>query len=352
MIKILKSDEKIWKIYTRSEEYNPPFLDRFDRFNYCASNDENVLEPNVSKFLVENGLKIKYPKGKKFAVCLTHDIDKAFLYWKTRCYSCLQQLTKFKLKSSMKELLRKNPYMNFKEIIDIEKTYGAKSSFYIMTTNKDIFSDPLYNAKNLEEKLKFIIENGWEIGLHGGYYSYNNYDSIKKEKEKLEKIIEKEVMGYRSHFLRFKIPDTWKLLSEIGFKYDTTLGYADIVGFRNGMCHPFKPFNLNENKEIDILEIPLVIMDNALFTHMNLNFDESWQICKKLIDTVINVKGVITVLWHNTSFDEVENNEMKKLYEKILKYSYEKNGWLTSAEEIFQWWIENKNLMYKKIGFE
>lgn len=343
---ILKND-RIWKIYTRNEEYNPLVLDRFNRFNYYASSNKNILEPMVSRFLMENGSEINYPDGKKFAVCLTHDVDKVFLYWKARCSNCLKELARLKFNSSIKGLFRRNPYLNFREIMDIENRYNARSSFYILTTNRDILNDPLYDAKDLEDELKHVIDQGWEVGLHGGYYSYNNFGLIKYEKERLEKIIGKTVVGYRNHFLRFSIPRTWELLSHVGFKYDTTLGFADMVGFRNGMCYPFKPFDLNENKKINILEIPLAISDGALFSQMHLDFDESWKICKKIIDNVIAVNGVVTVSWHNTSFDEVECMDMKRLYDKILKYSYERNGWLTSGEKIWKhvFW-KNPNMIF------
>jgi len=85
---------------------------------------------------------------------------------------------------------------------------------------------------------------------------------------KLEKVLGKKIVGYRNHYLKFKVPETWGLPKEAGFKYDTTLGYADCVGFRNGMCHPFKPFDLNINSYINILEIPLIIMDRTLFDYM------------------------------------------------------------------------------------
>jgi hypothetical protein len=47
--------------------------------------------------------------------------------------------------------------------------------------------------------------------------------------------------------------------------YDTTFGYNDLVGFRNGMCYPFRPYNLNTASEVNILEIPLALMDGTLF---------------------------------------------------------------------------------------
>lgn len=36
------------------------------------SKHRHILEPQVSRFLVENGLSFEYPEGKDFAVCLTH----------------------------------------------------------------------------------------------------------------------------------------------------------------------------------------------------------------------------------------------------------------------------------------
>jgi peptidoglycan/xylan/chitin deacetylase (PgdA/CDA1 family) len=127
-----------------------------------------------------------------------------------------------------------------------------------------------------------------------------------QEKKILEDIIGKKIVGYRNQYLKFKIPDTWEMLSEAGFKYDTTFGYADCAGFRNGMCHPFKPFNLNTGKEIDILEIPLVIMDCTLLRdYMRLDFERAWKLTKLLINRVEQYNGVITILWHNNFYDRV-----------------------------------------------
>jgi hypothetical protein len=178
------------------------------------------------------------------------------------------------------------------------------------------------------------------VGLHGGYYSYNNYEEIFNEKRRLESLLGKEIIGFRNHYLRFKTPDSWKILSKAGFKYDTTFGYSDMVGFRNGMCHPFKPYDLNEEKEIDILEIPLVIMDVALFDVAS-SFEEAWNCAKKLIDTVEENSGIITILWHNNVFSSSFRFNWLLLYEKILKYCYEKNAWMASGEEIWKFWTRH-----------
>jgi len=338
----LKQNKELWDLFTRKEEYHPQQLDKFGRFTYSFSSYKNILEPNVSKFLVEKGFEVEYPGNKKFAVCLTHDVDEIYPPLSHTLLSSLYCVKNLNFKELKNQLFWKykgreySPYWNFKEIMDLEEKYGAKSSFYFLATDKDIRRFR-YNIEDLENELHLIVDKGWEVGLHGGYYAYNDLEEMKKEKKRLERVLGKEVIGYRNHYLRFKVPETWELLAKAGFKYDTTFGYNDMVGFRNGMCHPFKPFNLNSDKEIDILEIPLTIMDGALFSSAN-SFEDAWETTKRLIDTVEKYNGVLTLLWHSNDFNCAFRDDRIRFYEKILKYCYDKNAWMTSGEEIWRWW--------------
>jgi peptidoglycan/xylan/chitin deacetylase (PgdA/CDA1 family) len=350
MIEILKQNNEIWDLFTKKEEYNPLMLDQYDRFPYYLSKRRNIFEPEVSKFLIENGLKIEYPKNKKFAVCLTHDIDVVYLYPSkvSIMYNAAKSLKQGQIKTALKMPFYKanknwNPLCDFEDIMALEEKYDAKSSFYFLTLDKGDL-DFNFKVEDLEREMGNIADKGWEVGLHGGHNAYNNLDEIEGKKMRLEKVLGKKVVGYRNHFLKFNVPDTWELLSKASFKYDTTFGYADCVGFRNGMCHPFKPFNLDTSKEIDILEIPLTIMDGTLFDYMKLDFKEAWKVTKMLIDTVEKYNGVITILWHNTYMV----GEMLKFYEKILKYCDEKGAWMTSGEEIWKWWREERITSIKR----
>ena len=344
MIEKLKQNKELWDLFTRKEEYNPLMLDKYDRFPYYLSKYRNIFEPEVSKFLIENGLEVEYPERKKFAVCLTHDIDVVYLSKQSIILGAAKSLLiQHQIKTALQIPFYNinknwNPWWNFKDIMALEEKYGAKSSFYFLTLNKGDL-DFNFKVEDLEHEIGNIADNSWEVGLHGGHNAYNNFDEIEEKKKRLEKVLGKKVVGYRNHFLKFKVPDTWELLSKAGFKYDATFGYADCVGFRNGMCHPFRPFNLDTGKEIDILEIPLTIMDCTLFDYMKLDMEGAWKITKLLIDTVERYNGVITILWHNTYMA----GENLKFYEKILKYCYEEGAWMTSGEEI---WKVNTDLAF------
>ncbi len=324
MIEQLKNNQEIWEIFTKKEEYepDPEQLDEHQRFKQESSRYKDIFKPKVSEFLVKNGLKVKYPNNKKFAVCLTHDID------------AISLPRRIKLKKNILSFLNKkwDPWYNFNQIIELEKQYNAKSSFYFLATKKGLNRG--YNIQKVKNELINIDKQGWEVGLHGGYYSYNNIEELKKEKQIIENILNKPIIGFRSHYLRFEIPQTWELLRQAGFKYDTSFGYAETIGFKNGICHPFKPFNLNTNQQINILEIPLIIMDGHLLRYMNLNNEQAWQKTKELIDQTEKYNGVITILWHNTYFSK----ERVEIYEKILDYCNKKNAWLTSGAQIYDFW--------------
>lgn len=338
MTEILKKDIKMWELFTKKEEYNPIYLDKYNRYPYFLSQNRNVLEPKVSKYLIENGFNPTYPEGKTFAVCLTHDIDLIYENWTDCAFNSIKSIMQKNAIDFIKHSYylinkKKHPYWNFKKIMDIEKRYNAKSSFYFLALDIDNY-DYRYSLEEIYDDMQYILKRGWEIGLHGSHEAYKDISVLKKEKNKIENVLGKKVIGYRNHYLHFKTPLTWEILSEAGFKYDTTYGYPNCVGFRNGMCHPFKPFNLETEKEIEIIEIPLIIMDCTLLgNYMQLNADDAWNLVKEIIDKIEKYKGVITILWHNTYMI----GEKLEFYEKILKYCHDKNAWMTSAEQIYNW---------------
>jgi peptidoglycan/xylan/chitin deacetylase (PgdA/CDA1 family) len=338
MYEILQKDSEIWDLFTRKEEYNSIIRDKNDRFPYYASSNRNIFDPNVSKYLIEQGYHAGYSEEKPFAVCLTHDVDIVYTSLLPKVGIALKYLRLGGLSEfmySVKQMRSKKlPLWNFDEIHSIEEKYDAKSSFFFMAENKGE-RDYFYQIEKFESVMGDIVDRGNEVGLHGGHTTYLNPEEMKLKKERLEKVLNKKIIGYRNHYLRFKTPETWEYLLDAGFVYDSTFGYADCVGFRNGICHPYKPFNLNTGKYIDILEIPLVVMDDSLFDkYMRLDFKIAWEITKRLIDIVAQYHGVITLLWHSENlvlFDQ------RKFYEKILKYCAEKNAWITSGEEISEW---------------
>lgn len=333
MYNILREDSEIWDLFTRKEEYSNPLRDKYDRFPYYASNYRDIFEPKASCYLIEHGYSVTYPDNAPFAVFLTHDIDSIYQSISSKGLSALRSLKQsnpvgaFETLSMMRS--RKLPLCNFSQVMDLEEKYDATSTFFFMTESPGE-KDYAYTIEDLAPEIQNIIDRGWEVGLHGGCTTYLNPQEMREKKELLERVTRKPVIGYRNHYLRFRVPDTWEHLFQAGFQYDATLGYSDCVGFRNGMCHPFRPFNRNTGREIDIVEIPLAIMDRTLDRYMLLDPRGAWEITRRLIDMVERYNGVFTLLWHNNYLEE----ERMRTYEKILGYCRKKDAWMGNGGTI------------------
>jgi len=337
MHEILQKDPEIWDLFTGKEEYNSSLRDKYNRFPYYASQNRTVFEPKASKFLMNNGYHTEYPDGKPFAVCLTHDIDRVYQSITSKSKDAVKNFTRGNLDESFQSIIqirsKKSPYVNFEEIMKLEEHYSARSSFYFLALDP-ADQDYTYQIEDLENEICTIQDWGWEVGLHVGLQGSGDLNKLQQEKRNLEKVTNNPVIGCRNHRLKFIVPDTWELLSQAGFRYDCSFGYADCAGFRNGMCHPFKPYNLHTGKTTEIIEIPQVIMDESLFDkYMRLDSDTAWEITQRLINAVAECQGVITLLWHN--MDLIGNK--RKFYEKILRYCAEKDAWMTSGEDIVTW---------------
>ena len=325
---------------------------------------EEILFSSILHTHLESGTpiiqKAFWPNGKRFAVCLTHDVDEVRKTYQYITHP-LRRLKKGDLKgfknqflSLTKKIMKKEePYWTFEKIMDLEEKLGVRSTFYFLNEKSEVKLFDLstwrhygrrydVTSKEVVEIMRKLCSEGWEVGLHGSFYSYNDIDKLKTEKETLERVLSAKVYGIRQHNLNLDIPYTWKLHEKIGLEYDTTLGFNDRVGFRWGTCFPFHPIDKETYRPMRLLEIPLTIEDIALFS-----YDDPWEVCASLINTVKKYGGVLTLLWHHSVFNELEYPGWAEIYERIIKVCKEGGAWVTNAYEIAKWWRTREESVLK-----
>ncbi len=337
----MKQIDLLKKLFLADEEYHPTLTDKYERTLYSFSSNRNPNIPYVSNLLKENGFSPSYPNGKKIAVCISHDIDVLYNNDKINYVSdALRRKQGIPSKYYFKKLVGKAHYPLWKieNLLDIHQQYDIRSSYYFLALAQGE-QDYNFDVEKEGEIIKLLQGTGNEVGLHGGHTSYNNIDSLLKEKQRLARAVNHPVVGYRNHYLRFNTPLTWNLLEQAGFKYDTTFGYADRVGFRNGMCYPFQPYDNNQKRFLDILEIPLIAMDCSFFEiYMRLDPKRALVLIDELLDSIEAVGGVFSLLWHNSYLQK----PYLGFYELVLKQLAKRDCWFATGAELTDWWKTNK----------
>jgi peptidoglycan/xylan/chitin deacetylase (PgdA/CDA1 family) len=253
-------------------------------------------------------------------VALTHDVDrtrKTYQYF-THPLKKLIKLDLNGLLSQIKSYSSTNNYWGFNEIIKIETKYKIKSTFFFLNETLPFNLFKLSNWKlslgrydithpEILKIIKYLDNNGWEIGLHGSFYSYNNKRLLEKEKEVLENIVGHKIIGIRQHFLNLS-KNTWDYQNELGFKYDTSWGYSKQIGYKENNIKYFKPLN-NE-----FLVFPLVIMDIAF-----VNSKNKWDKFNRLMDITDENDSLLVINWHTNHFNENEFPGFLSTYESVIQ---------------------------------
>lgn len=323
-----------------------------------------VDEDSINK----GGSKPVWPGEKPFAVCLTHDVDLVTLYsyWQIfragsqslRHNKSLENVVRNALsfgRGLTVASLRKtkiDPLHCYEQWLKVEKSINAHSTFFFWSgwsnVSKHHFSDCTYELTDkivfdgrdctVTDMIQEIDRQGWEIGLHPSWYSFDDADQIKRQKQALENVLGHEIVSIRQHYLHYDIRITPAVHAEAGFKYDSTLGFNDNIGFRFGTCYPWRLFDLQNEKELPLMEIPLIIQDGAMLNPdkgMRLDEDSAFRYIKQVTEAVERVGGVLTLLWHPQS---IINPTWWKLYLRTLKYLQQKDPWFASVKGIGEWW--------------
>ena len=285
-----------------------------------------------------------WPAESRFALFLSHDID----LWKKRT---VRQFVKEILRSGKPPRTLGEVFRTFftgpdpwalGPIADLEAQRGMHSTFYILAgrPTRHLHGEQIVNGypvlkRTVRRAVRALDRAGWEIGLHGSFDSHRSAASLEAERKDLERLVGKPVVGTRQHFLRFERPGTWRRQAEAGLCYDASLGYHDLDGYRAGFSFPFRPF---DGEPLPLLALPLIVMDGALYEHQHLDSKDAWPRVRHYLERTRRDGAMLSLLWHNTPFCDLDAPGYRGVYERALDWAREHNGWGAAAGEIVRWW--------------
>ncbi len=281
------------------------------------------------------------PDDHRFALCLTHDVDRPYKTFHSVYYAIADRDP-----AHLKSLLPgTNTYWTFEKLMAIEADLGVRSAFYFLNEQR-LFGDRpprewvskdgwrLFGGRySLDDSaiVDLIAEldaGGWEVGLHGSYESPTDRDRLAAEKRTLERVLGEPVSGGRQHYLNLSIPETWEYHRDIGLKYDCSLGSSDTYGFADG-------YSIKRPFDDDFVVFPLTIMELAL-PNVETDVEGAWQECKAIIEEAAENNAVMTILWHPRFFSEFDFPNYTELYRRIIEYALALDGWVGPPGELYE----------------
>ena len=219
----------------------------------------------------------------------------------------------------------------YREMMRLSEVFGLSSAFYFMAAPPSRY-DGGYDPRQQPYKglIAEALRRGHEIGFHPGYTTFQSADRFTAELSRLTEAVGRQKMGGRQHYLRFSVPDTWRIWDAAGMRYDSSLGYAAQEGFRCGTCHPFPPYDIAYDRPMRLIERPLIVMDATLQSYRQLSPDEGEKRIMDLARKCQDVNGEFVLLWHNTSMiDEWES--WAETYHRVVQQLAEMTGSMSSA---------------------
>jgi hypothetical protein len=331
---------------SRYEELVVPTRDRHGRFAATSSiaHAESFLGLPVVDAYVEilwSALHRLWPRlerrPRRFRIALTHDVDRPLASVGRSAPKLVQQLGADALLRRDASLAvrrvrswagvrrgdhRLDPYNTFDFLMEVSERHGIAGAFYFLATEEMTALDGLYTLEQpwIQSLVRRIHERGHEIGLHASFDSYRDPQRTEAEFLRLRRAVERqgviqERWGGRQHYLRWENPVTWSNWEAAGLDYDSTLGYADRIGFRAGTCHEFRPFHLLDRRPLTLRERPLHVMDGALFEYMKLSPDRALESVTAMARECRRFGGTLSLLWHNSSLPTARQ---RRWYENLV----------------------------------
>lgn len=334
----------------------------------------------VRNILVEHQIPFEevppVPAGYNFIVCLTHDVDHfairnhkcdhtmfGFLYrasigsmWELLCgKKSLRQVARNWLAILSLPLIYVRILPDFWSKLERYLELDHASTFFIVPKKGEAGMTAggarlarravRYDLSQLQTSLNEILAHRGEIGVHG-IDAWRDTAEARKEREQIQALTHTLEVGVRMHWLFFDSESAGKL-DEAGFFYDSTVGYNETVGYRAGTTQAFRPF---ETKRL--LELPLHIMDTALFypAHLNLSPKQAMMRVNDMVDDMRQFGGLLMVNWHDRSI--APERLWDDFYAELVEKLESAGVWFCTAAEAAQWFRRRREVTFGTNGSE
>lgn len=312
---------------SRYEEYGDVVTDAHDRFPAAASHAARngyLRRPVVRAWAAHLGEQLRRhfprlpaPTVPPWSVELTYDIDLlwAFRYrgWRGVASGLRDALTGHPGRAlhRLRATDATDPFQTLPWLADLHHRSNTHSShprprqkyFWLLSNTPDRHDTNPYPIPAAQQDwMRRLADAGHVIGVHPSYQSYRDPALIRTEYDRLTAILGRAPGHARQHFLRLRLPDTYRHLRTAGITHDHSMGYAADVGWRAGTNLPFYWYDLDKEQATSLLVHPFAAMDATLKDYLGLDPAAAVDLVLELAQNAQYYGGPFPLLWHNSSF--------------------------------------------------
>ena len=243
---------------------------------------------------------------------LTHDLDILSLeptFYLTRLKYALLRGDLAAIISNSRALIHKvishkatQERFEFLDWCALEENRNMRSLFFVFSDdrNRNDFRDGWYDSNflNRDDKkatlgtaFKYLVENGFELGLHLSLSSQYKNDEFEREYSSLSNLIGHPIKHTRNHWYWMRYSDWYDRLRKLEIRYDFNVR---ALGYAKGTSYPYTTRN-NFTRSF-----PCIFMDDVVLKPQN-NFASSDEALGLLEAQLINLKrfgGCPTISFH------------------------------------------------------
>ncbi len=299
---------------SRWEEALPATRDRHGRFPAAAAAAQRfgwLEKPLVEQYaaFISRALELEPADSRAFRLHFSCDVDHPLL-WPSRgarMRTLAGETWRHGLPGLTWWLNRKSqtdPYDVFGDWLPLLEKHRLTGYFNFMGARPP-GADAWYDLHHpfVRHTIQTLVSRGHAIGFHPSYEGWNDPERFVLERDSLEQLVGRPVRTGRQHYLRFSVPETWRVWAGAGMDWDSTAGYPEAPGFRCGTCLPFPVYDFLARKPLDLWEKPLVAMDVTLALALGMTPEQGRTALYNLAESVRKYRGEMVILWHNSSWN-------------------------------------------------
>ena len=356
----------------RCEELERAERDRWGNWEFGlaeAHAEGRLWEPDVDRWLRdEGGDEARWPEGRPFAICLSHDVD-----------LIAEDVTPKQMLRSMRLSLLDTSAVRYarpavrlaravhhgvaqapaaealERCVEIER--GQRRDRVVLLHHLSRTSRP---SLRLHVRLRRPLPLRWKrpsrsptscarstakastSASTGATTPLSPMGSSQTRRRKLERATGLTVTSTRQHFLHWDVRTTPRLQMEAGFSADSTLGFNRNIGFRAGTV---PPVSLVRRRRATRRSTWLSCRCSCTTarcsgrTHSSSGRKSRSRRSRDFIDRIADVGGVATFVFHPNN---LARDDYLSLFEATISHGIGRGAWFASVRDLDAWFRERE----------